>query len=300
MPDKIIVNKDYNNSRFDRWFKNVVLNLPNSLIQKLLRTNKIKVNNKRIKSSYRLSTGDKVLVFNLKKYKPTDLQKKIHYLPTIKEQRNYDNFIIYDDKDYVVINKPRGIAVQAGTKNLKNVIDILKKTKHFENEKPYIVHRLDKETTGIFLVAKNREAAQFFTSLFRIRKIHKTYLAIVKGEVSLNLKSMEDVLEYYEKNRKIKLKANTTVRVLKTNGKFSLLELKPITGRKHQIRKQLYIRGFPILGDSKYNLEKNKKSVGKSMLLHSHKIKFIKNNKKYSYSAILDDAFERKKKLYFR
>ena len=67
--------------------------------------------------------------------------------------------------------------MQSGTNNLKNIVDILKKTKYFQFSKPYIVHRLDKETSGIILIAKNRESAQFFTSLFRIRKIHKTYLA---------------------------------------------------------------------------------------------------------------------------
>ena len=76
MPDKFIVNKDYNNSRFDRWFKEVIVNIPNSLIQKLLRKNKIKVNNKKIKSSFRLTEGDNVLVFNLSNYKATNLKKK--------------------------------------------------------------------------------------------------------------------------------------------------------------------------------------------------------------------------------
>ena len=258
MPDIFIV-KNSNNSRFDKWFKEEVINIPNSLIQKLLRTNKVKVNNKRIKSSLRLKIGDKVTVYNLSKYKPTNLKKKINYIPTAKEKTKYDNLIIYDDNNYIVINKPRGIAVQSGTKNLRNIIDTLKKTKYFNFAKPFIVHRLDKETSGVFLIAKNKDTAQFFTSLFRIRKIHKTYLAIVKGQVPENLKKMEDILEYYEKNRKINLKAITLLKVLKSNEKFSLIELNPITGRKHQLRKQLYLRGFPIIGDNKYYILKNKK-----------------------------------------
>ena len=188
MPDKFIVKKNYKNSRFDKWFKNEVINLPNSLIQKLLRKNIIKVNNKKIKTSFRLNEGDEVSIFNLSNYEPTNLKKKIKYLPSVKETNKFENFVIYDSDDYIVVNKPRGIAVQSGTKNLKNVVDILKKTKYFEFIKPYIVHRLDKETSGIFLIAKSRESAQFFTSLFRIRKIHKTYLAIVKGEVPKSLK----------------------------------------------------------------------------------------------------------------
>ena len=299
MPDKFIINKGYNKSRFDKWFKEEVMNLPNSLIQKLLRKNQIKVNNKKIKSSFRLSEGDNISIFNLSKYKPTNLKKKIQYLPSPKEKKGIDNIVVYNDDDYIVVNKPRGIAVQPGTNNLKNIIDILKKTKFFQHTKPYIVHRLDKETSGIFLIAKNRESAQFFTSLFRIRKIHKTYLAIVKGEVPKSLKKMEDFLEYYDKNKKIKLKAITFLKVLKSNLRYSLIELNPKTGRKHQLRKQLYMRGYPIIGDQKYNLKEGKSFKDQSMLLHAFKLKFIKNDKKISYKAELDNDFEKKLKLFF-
>ncbi len=299
MPDKFIVSKNYNKSRFDKWFKEEIINLPNSLIQRLLRQNKIKVNNKKVKSSFRLTDGDEVSVFNLSNYKPTNLKKKIHYLPTIKESKGFENCVLYDDKDYIVINKPRGIAVQSGTNNLKNIVDTLKKTKYFKYSKPYIVHRLDKETSGIFLIAKNRETAQFFTSLFRIRKIHKTYLAVVKGEVSKNLKKMEDFLEYDERNKKIRLKATTFLKILKTNSKYTLLELNPLTGRKHQLRKQLFMRGYPIIGDQKYYLNKKKKIKDQFMLLHSYKIKFMKNDIKFNYLAQLDKDFKKKIELYF-
>ncbi len=300
MPDKFIVSKNYNNYRFDKWFKEEIINLPNALIQKLLRKNKIKVNKKKIKTSFRLSEGDEVAVFNLSNYKPTNFKKKIQYLPTSKEKRGLDKIIIHDNSDYIVINKPRGIAVQSGTNNLKNIIDIFKKTKYFDYTKPYIVHRLDKETSGIFLIAKNKQSAQFFTSLFRIRKIHKTYLAIVKGNFPKNIKKMEDFLEYFEDNKKTKLKAITFLKVLKTNSKYSLLELNPKTGRKHQLRKQLYMRGYPIIGDRKYYLNKNKHFKDQHMLLHSYKIKFIKNNEKFNYQAQPDSDFKKKLNLYFR
>ena len=300
MPDKFIVSKNYNKSRFDKWFKEEIINLPNALIQKLLRKNKIKVNKKKIKTSFRLSEGDEVSVFNLSNYKPTNFKKKIHYLPTSKEKRGLDKIIIHDNTDYIVINKPRGIAVQSGTNNLKNIIDIFKKTQYFDYTKPYIVHRLDKETSGVFLIAKNKQAAQFFTSLFRIRKIHKTYLAIVKGSFPKNIKKMEDFLEYFEDNKKIKLKAITFLKVLKTNSKYSLLELNPKTGRKHQLRKQLYMRGHPIIGDQKYYLNKNKYFKDQHMLLHAYKIKFIKNNEKFNYQAQPDVDFQKKLDLYFR
>ena len=149
------------------------------------------------------------------------------------------------------------------------------------------------------MIAKNRESAQFFTSLFRIRKIHKTYLAIVKGEVPKSLKKMEDFLEYFEKNQKTKLKAITFLKVLKSNHRYSLLELNPKTGRKHQLRKQLYMRGYPIIGDQKYNLKQSKNFRDQSMLLHAYELKFIKDDKKINLKAELDHDFKKKIKLYF-
>ena len=110
---------------------------------------------------------------------------------------------------------------------------------------------------------------------------------------------MEDNLEYYENNKKTELKATTFVKVLKSNYKYSFLELLPRTGRKHQLRKQLYKRGFPIIGDKKYNLDKKKFSKQPAMLLHSFKLKFIKNEKKLTFEAQLDDDFKKKLKLYF-
>ena len=172
-------------------------------------------------------------------------------------------------------------------------------SKYFEFSNPFIVHRLDKETSGVFLLAKNRAYAQFFTSLFRLRKIHKTYLAIVRGEVSKSLKKMEDDLSYFDNNKKITHKAITYVKILKSNSKFSFLELNPQTGRKHQLRKQLFLRGYPIVGDTKYKLTKNKISKDSFMLLHSFKLKFMKNDKKYNYQASYDEFFKKKLNLYF-
>ncbi len=300
MPDNFIVNKNFNNVRFDKWFKQQIINLPNSLIQKLVRTRKIRVNNKKIKTSLRLKEGDKVSVFNLSNLKPTNTKKKIEYKASNKERKNLDNLIIHDNEDYILINKPRGIAVQAGTKNLKNIVDSFKKTKYFKISKPFIVHRLDKETSGVFLLAKNRQSAQFFTSLFRLRKIHKTYLALVRGEVPKNLKKMDDELVYYDNKKKSILRAITHVKIIKTSNKYSFLELSPQTGRKHQLRKQLFIRGFPIVGDPKYYLDKNQNNKNNIMLLHSYKLRFMKNEKKFSFKADYDNLFKSKLSLYLR
>ena len=168
----------------------------------------------------------------------------------------------------------------------------MKDTKYFKDKKPFIVHRLDKETSGVMIIAKNREHAQLFTSLFRIRKIHKTYLAITHGNVRKDLNLLQDNLISYDKNKKVIQKAITYLNVLKSNDEYSYLELKPITGRKHQLRKQLYNIGNPIVGDEKYTLiDKKKNFKAKYIMLHSYKIKFMIKNIKYSFVASYDKIF---------
>ena len=292
MPKSYTVDDDYNESRLDKWFKQKIINLPHSLIEKIIRQNKIKVNKKKVKSSYRLQKGDLIDIFDISKFKAIDIKKKIKYLPKKKEIGKYDDYIIEDNENFIVINKPSGIPVQSGTKSFKNIIDILKNTKYFENTKPYIVHRIDKETSGILIIAKNRKSAQLFTSLFRIRKIHKTYLAIVYGKVSKSIKSMKDDLVNYENNKKVIQQATSNLKILKSNEGYSYLELNPITGRKHQLRKQLLNIGNPIIGDDKYFLNNTKRIKTKNLLLHAYKIKFMINNVQYNFKAKYNYFFE--------
>ena len=292
MPKSYTVDDDYNDSRLDKWFKNKIINLPHSLLEKILRQNKVKVNKKKTKSSYRLQKGDLIEIYNISKLKPVDKKEKIKYLPKKKEIGTYDDYIIEDNENFIVINKPTGIPVQSGTKSFKNIIDILKNSKYFKNSKPFIVHRLDKETSGILIIAKNRRYAQLFTSLFRIRKIHKTYLAIVYGKVDKSIKVMKDELIYYENNKKIYQKAVSNLKIIKSNDGYSYLELNPITGRKHQLRKQLLKIGCPIIGDDKYFLNDRKRMKTKNLMLHAYKIKFMINNIQYNFKAKYNNLFE--------
>ena len=182
--------------------------------------------------------------------------------------------------------------MQAGTKSLKNIIDVIKNTKYFQNSKPYIVHRIDKETSGLLIIAKNRQYAQLFTSLFRIRKIHKTYLALVYGKVNNSVKTMRDELTYYENKKKITQKAISNLKVIKSNEDYSFVELNPITGRKHQLRKQLLKIGNPIIGDNKYFLNNRKIVKAKGLMLHAYRIKFMIDNVQYNFKAKYNEFFE--------
>ena len=199
---------------------------------------------------------------------------------------------VENNENFVVINKPAGIAVQSGTKSRRNILDILRGTKEFEGASPFSVHRIDKETSGILIVAKNRKYAQLFTSLFRIRKIHKTYLGIVLGELQKNKGTFTDELFHYEGVKKVKTKAITHFAVIDSNNNYSLLKLNPETGRKHQLRKQLLIHGHPILGDSKYRLPGNYQNKKNTLMLHAYKINFSISGTKHNYHAEPPFAFK--------
>ena len=293
MIKKFEVEKDFHNTRFDRWFKNKVLDIPQGLIEKIIRKNQAKVNGKKIKSSYRVNENDIIEIFNIDKIKKTEKNVITQYIPSPKERDKYDDFIIENNENFIVLNKPAGIAVQSGTKSFKNIVDTLRETQYFQDTKPFIVHRLDKETSGILIVAKTREYAQLFTSLFRIRKIHKTYLAVVYGEVSDDIKVLEDDLVLYEKERKIIQKATSYIKILKSSSEYSLLELRPITGRKHQLRKQLYNIGNSIIGDDKYYVKRGKDFIkSKNLMLHAYEIKFMINNVKYNFIADFNKEFK--------
>ena len=166
-----LINDDFVNSRLDRWFKRYVCDIPQSLIEKNVRKGNIRINNKKEKCSYRLQKNDRIIIQNINLTKKVKTPTKV-YKPTKKELLSSSSMFLENNENFVVINKPAGIAVQSGTKSRKNILDILGNTEEFINTPPYSVHRIDKETSGVLIVAKNRKYAQLFTSLFRIRKIH--------------------------------------------------------------------------------------------------------------------------------
>ena len=287
-----IVDSTCNNMRVDRWLRNKIGKIPQGLIEKTLRLGKIKINKKKVKSSFKIKTNDKVEIFNFN-FKERIDQKKIKFNPSNQVIKSNENLIIDNNNDFIVLNKSAGISVQGGTKSKKNLIDIFSRSKIFEGIKPYSVHRLDKETSGVFIIAKNRETAQLLTSLFRLRKVHKTYLAICSGELEKNTGEWNDDLIRYDNGKKIIEKAKTTFRVLDKNSNATLVEMKPITGRKHQLRKQLFNIGHSIFGDKKYKSLSSSKGTNKNLMLHSHQIRFMINKKKYTYKALIPNYFKK-------
>ena len=281
-----------NNMRIDRWVRNNIGNIPQGLIEKNLRKGKIKLNKKKIKSSKKIKTNDQIDLFNFD-FKDRIVQKKIKFQPSKEIIKSNEELIIDNNDDFIVLNKNAGISVQGGTKSKKNLVDIFAKSEIFQNTKPFSVHRLDKDTSGVFIMAKHRKSAQLFTSLFRLRKVHKTYLAVCHGELPNDSGEWKNDLTRYENDQPIIEKARTIYKVLDKNSICSLVEMKPITGRKHQLRKQLYAIGNPIYGDQKYKFTNNHKAINKNLMLHSYQIKFMINDKKYTYTALLPDYFKK-------
>ena len=292
MKKSLTVDSTCNDMRIDRWTRFKIGKIPQGLIEKYLRSGKIKLNKKKIKSSTKVKTNDVVNIFNLD-FKETITQKKIKFEPSKEIIKSNEDQIIDNNESFIVLNKSSGISVQGGTKSKKNLVDIFAKSEIFQDTKPYSVHRLDKDTSGVFIMAKTREAAQLLTSLFRLRKVHKTYLAICHGELNKDTGEWNDDLIRYDGEKKIIEKAKTIYKVLDKNSEASLVELKPITGRKHQLRKQLYALGQPIFGDIKYKLSNSSKGLNKNLMLHSYQIKFIIDDIKHTYTALLPDYFRK-------
>tara|TARA_Y100000590_G_scaffold300037_1_gene338256 strand:- start:995 stop:1900 length:906 start_codon:yes stop_codon:yes gene_type:complete len=274
--------------RIDKWIKSKITKIPQSLIEKDLRNGRIKVNKKKVKSSYKLKKLDEIYLYNIKYKSLIKLKKKIR--PSNIVIKETEKGIIENNSDFIVINKKSGLPVQGGTRVKENLINILTNSHYFQNTKPYIVHRIDKDTSGVLIIAKNRNTAQQITSLFRLRKMHKTYLALSFGQIEKKNNIIDNNLIRYENNKKILERAVTQYQVVDTNKNFTLFKLKPITGRKHQIRKHLVDLRCPVIGDKKYFIQKPGRY--NQLMLHAYELKFILNNKKYTFRANIPQYFK--------
>ena len=278
------VNQDNNGRRLDNYLISIFKNIPKSKIYNIIRKGEVRINSGRVKPHKKIKTGDQIRIppylDNIDKI-VVAINPKLHTL--IKDN------IVFENNNFLIINKPYGISVHAGSKNNFGIIDI---ARDIYGSSIDLCHRIDKETSGILIIAKNRKYAQLFTSLFRIRKIHKTYLALAYGKINKTVKSMRDDLTYFENKKKIIQKAISNIKIIKSNDELSYIELNPITGRKHQLRKQLLNLGNPIIGDDKYFLTNFKKIKTKNLMLHAYKIKFMINNVQYNFKAKYNNFFE--------
>lgn len=283
--DSIFQIKDIDvDQRLDKWFKRNIKNIPQSLIEKLIRKKKIKVNQKKTTSSYKLKINDTISIFKEKESFKDLLPKKYFYKPSSNDYSALISNIIFENDDFLIINKTSGIAVQSGSKTKKNIIDILKYYSISKYKTPFLIHRIDEETSGVMLIALNIKAAKVLSLNFANREVIKTYYAVSKGSININNGNLINKFEY-KKNKNTKVLENiTSYEVVSKNNNFSLLKLEPKTGRKHQLRRQLSFIKHPIIGDSKYSI-KNLDNSNDKLLLHAYSISFEFNNKKFFYKV---------------
>ena len=163
MLEVVNINNSSVGLRIDKWIKINLKKIPQSLIEKDLRNGKIKLNGRRVKSSTKLKLNDIIKVYNFN-YKTDNFINKKNYNPPKKVIKLVENQIVENNENFIVINKNSGISVQGGTKSKKNLVDIYAKSEIFNNTKPYSVHRLDKDTSGVLIIAKNRETARLLTA----------------------------------------------------------------------------------------------------------------------------------------
>ncbi len=287
--DNYKVLNDFSGSRLDRWIKKHYPEISHGDLEVALRKGYIKVNDSKTKSNYRINLFDKISVNSFLRNKKT--QTKDNYKRSSKKE--IESMLIYEDDEILVINKPHGIAVQGGSKINKHIDGLLQSS--YKSLQPRLVHRIDKETSGILLVALNRKIADFLSYSFREKKITKYYWAITYG----NLSEKSGVID-----KRIKRKNSNTytdaltkyTKYMNFNNKLNFMIYKPITGRNHQIRIHSYDLGVPILGDKKYgyNLDDNKK-----LHLHSKSIEFFHpNGKKMYFEADLPPHMQETWNLY--
>jgi 23S rRNA pseudouridine955/2504/2580 synthase len=282
--------------RLDKWFKRHFQHISFIKIAKLIRKGTIRVNKKKVGIDHRISEGDIILYPT---FTETPQDAKIRSNKRLEQELL--NAVIYKDANILVLNKPHGIAVQGGSK-IKDSIDELSHCLQFEyDEKPKLVHRLDKDTTGVLLLARKTNIAAKLGELFKSKQLKKTYLALVKGcpkpamgKIDIPLeKSLHSKFEKMEKSSK-GAKSITLYKVLDHAGhKYSLVELELVTGRTHQIRAHLSMIDCPILGDEKYgNRADLFKGIDKKLYLHSYKTDISLDGKKYTFVAPLPNYFK--------
>ncbi|MSQ81079.1 MAG: RluA family pseudouridine synthase [Candidatus Methylopumilus sp.] len=282
----VIVDEGSETQKIDNFLLKILKNVPKSHVYKILRSGEVRVNKKRVDTTYRLKIDDQVRI------PPIAIEGlKIPYVIEPKQQQTawLETNIIYEDDALLAINKPSGYAVHGGSGLNFGVIELIR---HIRPKAKFIelVHRIDRETSGILLIAKKRSALVKMHDMMRHNRIEKKYIMMVEGEwvetkktVELMLKKIltqggERRVNVVKDDDETENQMSKTIFYLKKSlGPYSLLEAKLITGRTHQLRVQLAHIGFPILGDDKYgdfSLNKNLQKKGlKRMFLHAFSIK---------------------------
>jgi len=278
------ITKELSGQRLDNFLIKKLKGLPKNLIYKLVRSGQVRVNKGRVKVSYRVQDDDLIRV-------PPFLLK--NELISNQIQINSGDYIHYQNDDFIIIDKPYGIAVHSGTNQKYDFLSSLKASENIRDLS--LVNRLDKNTSGCLLVAKNYQTSSHLGKELMNRNILKKYYALLTGKLEKNIIEIEDRITKDIKNKKMIIDNNlgddayTKVTLIKQFELFCLVEIEIETGRTHQIRLHASSIGHPVAGDRKYNTTNSReidKSIGlKRTFLHAYYLSFYFKEK---YEFILD------------
>jgi 23S rRNA pseudouridine955/2504/2580 synthase len=310
MPQKNIVievTDHEEGKRLDKVVKQFYPALTQALIEKSLRKGLIKIDGKKAASNSRLAVGQKITLYPALLDRDEDTVKPIKKAQIDpKRAKMLQDSVLYRDEDIIVLNKMGGLAVQGGSKiniSLDDMLDCLS----FGGAKPKLVHRLDKDTSGVLLLACNAKVATLLSTMFQEKNINKKYLAIVigsppekEGKITSTMSKVQDEegFEITANNRdgKIAISRYKLIATVKGNhhfpdAEYSLLELMPVTGRTHQLRVHCQSLGCPILGDHKYGIKGLGRGFGK-LHLHAQKVTLYNfRDEVAEYTAPLPEHF---------
>jgi len=278
------INNNTAEQRIDKFLKRQFISLTQSFIEKNLRKKNILLNDHTTKSNYIVQVGDKVTIKNFNKEIYPKFEKKKNILNINNSlKNNFKKSTLYENENFLVIDKWSGIATQGGTNIIISIDTIIKSISPNYN----LVHRLDKETAGLMIIAKNLKYTKLFGQLFKSQKLKKTYLALCDGKPKLKESYVDLLIDSHDKGKAIKTK--TFYKVLSYNEKTSLIKFIPKTGKKHQIRIVAKNLGCPIVGDLKYNLNKTKQK--ENLKLNSFKLQFNIEDDQFNIQSGLPKDF---------
>jgi len=282
--ETITVRADEDGLRLDRWFRIHFPEVGYTYLQKLLRSGQVRVNSKRAQANDRLEAGQEVRVPQVVRLPPKAAQSLKPPPGLSKADRDLiERNILFEDEHVLVLNKPFGIAVQGGTGTKRHIDGILAGMADRFGDRPRLVHRLDRDTTGVLLIAKHRDAAAKLGRVFQTRSAAKTYWALVKGvpkplQGKIEAALVKDAGPDGDRVRRARpgeqdraMHATTHYSVIdRVAHKAAWVSLKPVTGRQHQLRAHMASIGHPIVGDNKYEGETVLADSGIEPKLHLH------------------------------
>ena len=280
----LIIDNNSADQRIDRFLKKFFDNLNQSFIEKNLRKKNILLNQTLTKSNQIIKVGDKITIKNFSEeiYQKFE-KKKITSNINKTHITNFKQCILYENDNFIIIDKWSGIAAQGGSNITISIDAIIKNISENYN----LVHRLDKETSGLMIIAKNLQYTRFFGKLFKSQKLKKTYLAICEGVPKIK-ESYVDLDIKSDINDKV-IQTKTFYKVLFYNNKTSLIKFVPKTGKKHQLRIVAKNLGCPIVGDQKYNLNQTKQR--ENLKLNAFKLEFDIEDSVFNITSALPKDF---------